>query len=186
MAAKKASTSLTTMAPVHSLFGGAITMALDGDFMDASEFRQVPDNQEVLLSGDTNISVILEVLQQVADGTDPPAMDKAVRYHYDSIANDNDATDVHVDWVDAPTGQAPENTTPRPSLLHGTQKVKKFGKATEEDTVHIWVAVWRLPNKKVDLVLSRNDSAPKDVDAESSAFRATAGSLRIVDWNLFA
>ncbi|WFD04126.1 hypothetical protein MOBT1_002829 [Malassezia obtusa] len=174
------------MAREHSLFGGAITLALEGDFMDASDFRQVPDNQEVLLSGSTNVSIILEVLQQVADGTDAPAMDQAVRFHFDSLAHDNDATDMQIDWVDAATSSAADGATPRPSLLHGTQKVKKFGKITEEDTVHIWVAVWRLPSKNVDLVLSRNNPSAADLDAESQAFRTTAGSLRIVDWSLFA
>ncbi|WFD01011.1 hypothetical protein MYAM1_003771 [Malassezia yamatoensis] len=174
------------MAPVHSLFGGAITVALSGEFRDASEIRQVPDNQEVLLSKDSDVSVIVEVLQQVAQGTDPASMDKAARYHFDSIGNDNDAADIHVDWVDAPAGNAPENTTPRPALLHGTQKIKKFGKITEESTVQLWVAVWRLPSKNVDLVLSRNNPSSDDIDQQSQDFRATAGSLRIVDWNLFA
>lgn len=175
------------MAPIRELFGGAITMALQGDFLDASDLRQVPDNQEVLLLGDSNISLILEVLQQVADGTDPEAMDKAARFHFDSLAHDNSATNVHVDWIDAPDAKAAaDGATPRPALLKGTQTVKKFGKVTDEDVVQIWIAVWRLPGKHVDLVLSRNNPDATDVDQQSQDFRATAGSLRIVDWSLFA
>ena len=49
--------------PLYPLFGGAITVSLDGDYLDASDMRQVPDNQEVLLSRTTNVSVIVEVLQ---------------------------------------------------------------------------------------------------------------------------
>ena len=51
--------------PLYPLFGGAITVSLDGDYLDASDMRQVPDNQEVLLSRTTNVSVIVEVLQCV-------------------------------------------------------------------------------------------------------------------------
>ena len=40
--------------PLYPLFGGAITVSLDGDYLDASDMRQVPDNQEVLLSRTTN------------------------------------------------------------------------------------------------------------------------------------
>ncbi|WFD08447.1 hypothetical protein MVES1_003823 [Malassezia vespertilionis] len=174
------------MAPIRALFGNAVTMALEGNFMDASELRQVPDNQEVLLGQDSNVSVILEVLQQVEPGTSPDDMDRAVRYHFDSIANDNDATDVHVTWVDVAAGDAPAGKTPQPALLQGTQRVKKFGKPADNDLVHIWVAVWRLPSKKVDLALSLNEPSDADTDAIAQRFRASAGSLRIVNWDLFA
>lgn len=174
------------MAPGHPLFGGAITATLPGSFVDASDFRQVPDNQEVLLSGTSDVSLILEVLQQVGQGTDAAAMDHAVRFHFDSLAHDNDATAMQVHWVDVAEGAAEGASTPRPALLYGTQKVKKFGKDHDEDDVHIWVAVWRLPSKNVDLVLSRNNPCNAALDAQAREFRDTAASLRIVDWTLFA
>lgn len=172
--------------PVHELFGGAITIALSGDYMDASEFRQVPDNQEVLLARDSNESIIVEVLQQTAAQTDADAMDKAVRFHFDSLANDNDATDVRVTWTDAPASNAPANATPRPATIQGSQRVKKFGKIQEEDTVQIWMAVWRIASKNVDLVLSLNVPHDTDIEARTEQFRHAVGSLRIVDFALFA
>lgn len=176
------------MAPIRELFGGAITMALQGDFMDASDLRQVPDNQEVLLSGDSSVSLILEVLQQVADGTDPEAMDKAARFHFDSLAHDNSALEAHVEYVEAPAGEkaAAPPATPAPALVRGTQRVRKFGKASEEDSVHIWAAVWRIEAKNVDLVLSVNDPATTGLDQVDAWFRHAAQTLRIEDYGLFA
>ena len=67
--------------PHYQLFGGAISIYLDGNYMDASDLRQVPDNQEVLLSRDSDVSVIVEVLQCVGTSTDADAMDHgAVSY----------------------------------------------------------------------------------------------------------
>lgn len=170
---------------VYELFGGAITVSLAGDYLDASNFRQVPDNQEVLLSNDAGVSVIVEVLQCVSTGTDESVMDHAVRYHFDSLAHDNSALKSEVAWVDAPSAAAPEGATPTPALLQGVQRVQKFGKAENESDVNIYVAVWRLPSKNVDLVMSLNDPE-RTSQSIGEAFRAAAASLRIRDWGLFA
>ena len=66
-------------------------MSLDGDYLDASDMRQVPDNQEVLLSRTTNVSVIVEVLQCVAAHTSVDGMRQGVHDHFDSLAHDNSA-----------------------------------------------------------------------------------------------
>ncbi|KAI9278058.1 hypothetical protein BY458DRAFT_432393 [Sporodiniella umbellata] len=47
------------------LFGGAIVIPLKKSFMDASQFRQVPDNQEVFVDTVTQQSLIVELLEQV-------------------------------------------------------------------------------------------------------------------------
>ncbi|KAL4399681.1 guanyl-nucleotide exchange factor [Malassezia pachydermatis] len=170
------------MPTTYQLFGGAITVELEGDYMDASLYRQVPDSQEVLLHRDSDVSVIVEVLQCVSQATDPDGMNEGVRYHYDSLAHDNSALSTHVDSVDAPNGAASEGTTPQPALLFGTQRVRKFGKTSEENDVAIHLALWRLPSKNVDLVLSINDPTRQMTHAQS---RHAAQSLRIVDWGLF-
>lgn len=168
---------------VYPLFGGAISLTLEGNYLDASLMRQVPDNQEVLLSHDSDVSVILEVLQCVAPGTDKAAMEQGVRYHFDSLAHDNSAVSSELDAVDAPeSGSAPAGTTPAPATAHGRQTVPKFGKHENEQAVTIYVALWRLPAKNVDLVLSLNDPTGRFTAAP---FRAAAASLQIHDWGLF-
>lgn len=170
--------------PLYPLFGGAITVSLDGDYLDASDMRQVPDNQEVLLSRTTNVSVIVEVLQCVAAHTSADGMRQGVHDHFDSLAHDNSAQHTKVERVDAVECASPAaGATPTPSFLHGTQVIPKFGKVQDLDTVHVYVALWRLPSKNVDLVLSVNDPEP-GCTGWDAAHRA-AHSLRIVDWGLF-
>ncbi|EDP45564.1 hypothetical protein MGL_0553 [Malassezia globosa CBS 7966] len=172
--------------PHYQLFGGAISIHLDGNYMDASDLRQVPDNQEVLLSRDSDVSVIVEVLQCVGTSTDADAMDHGVRYHFDSLAHDNSALESQILKV-ASTTCIPQNpaqgATPTPSLAQGLQIVRKFGKASDEDRVQISIAMWRLPSKNVDLVLSINDPTCARIDW--SVLQQAASSLHIVDWGLF-
>lgn len=172
----------------HPLFGGAVSLWLPKQFMDASDFRQVPDNQEVLLAGDSDVSVIVEVLQQATEGSSQGALDRAARFHFDSLAHDNSALEAHVEYVEAPAGEkaAAPPATPAPALVCGTQRVRKFGKASEEDSVHIWAAVWRVEAKNVDLVLSVNDPATTGLDQVDAWFRHAAQTLRIEDYGLFA
>ena len=61
--------------------------------------------------------------------------------------------------------------------------IPKFGKVQDLDTVHVYVALWRLPSKNVDLVLSVNDPEPSCTGWD--AVHRAAHSLRIVDWGLF-
>ncbi|WFD32919.1 hypothetical protein MSPP1_003972 [Malassezia sp. CBS 17886] len=176
------------MSVQQALFGGAITLTLPGPFLDASTIRQVPDHQEVLLAHDSDVSAIVEVLQEAAKGVSPADLGAAVRFHFGSIAHDNEALSSEVIWDEPPASSdacAP-GATPAPALLYGTQRIRKFGKATEESTVNIFVAVWRLESKKIDLVLSVNDPRAGAPDATADWFRSAAQSLQIRDWGLFA
>lgn len=117
------------------------------------------------------------------------------RFHFSSLAHDNSASQSYVESVQVSSDTADgEETTPNPALLSGTQVVKKFGKDTEpDDTVRIFVALWRLPSKNVDLVLSVNDPVLAQTNGASNhtldakaMFQAAAESLQIHDWTLFA
>ncbi|SPO26364.1 uncharacterized protein UTRI_03953 [Ustilago trichophora] len=186
------------MAPISSsstenraLFGGAITVDLPKGFIDASDFRQVPDNQEVLLRQDSDISLIVEVLQLATDQGSGEDLDKAVRFHFDSLAHDNSASSSTVHQTQVPAQEAQPPATPSPALLTGTQLVRKFGKASEpEEAVTIRVALWRLPCKNIDLVLSLNQPENASEAGQNflaqSAFESAVDSLQIRDWGLFA
>ena len=52
----------------RELFGSAITMQMPDRFKDISNYRPVPDHQEVLTDANTDQSVIVEVLVRVAIG----------------------------------------------------------------------------------------------------------------------
>nr|CDI54017.1 conserved hypothetical protein [Melanopsichium pennsylvanicum 4] len=180
---------MTTTTEIRTLFGGAITIDLPKGFIDASDFRQVPDNQEVLVRDDSGISLIVEVLQLATDEGASDSLDKAVRFHFSSLAHDNSASSFMVQDSNAPPQDAQPPATPSPALLYGTQLVRKFGKASEpEELVTIRVALYRLPSKNVDLVLSVNEPGEHDGSSSSpgqSAFVSACRSLCIRDWGLF-
>ncbi|EIW60576.1 Mog1p/PsbP-like protein [Trametes versicolor FP-101664 SS1] len=177
------------MSGSRELFGGAITATLPVTFLDASNFRQVPDTQEVYLSPDSGISIIVEVLESVS-ATD---LREAAGQHFDSLAHDNDAKSQSV--IEAvEVSNDSKGATPNPTVLYGTQAVQKFNTATA-DEVRILLALYRVSEKKVDLVMTMN--APmtgsdgdaiteKEWGTARDAFNTAARSLRIVDYGLFA
>lgn len=80
--------------------------------------------------------------------------------------------------------------TPVPILLEGVQMVSKFNR-TELDRVRILMALYRIEEKKIDLVVSFNipglavdEMAPIDQNVIAD-FQTLAQSLRIVDFGLF-
>ena len=50
------------------LFGGALSADLPDRYVDVSDFRPVPDNQEVWTDAERDESVIVEILERVEDG----------------------------------------------------------------------------------------------------------------------
>ncbi|EST05064.1 Ran-interacting Mog1 protein [Kalmanozyma brasiliensis GHG001] len=182
---------MTQARETRALFGGAITVELPKGFIDASDFRQVPDNQEVLVRDDSDISLIIEVLQLATDEGADENLDKAVRFHFSSLAHDNSASSSTVHETHTISQATIPPATPQPATLTGTQLVRKFGKATEpEEPVNIRVALWRLPAKGIDLVLSVNEPGKTQDTPQASqaqdAFESAAASLCIRDWDLFA
>ncbi|KAF8758374.1 Ran-interacting Mog1 protein [Rhizoctonia solani] len=170
---------------------GAITVQLPAGLTDASDLRQVPDTQEVFLAADSDVSIVCEILERVAP--DDPV--EVAKFHFDSLSHDNDAVSSTVEIVNTPA-QQPVSTSPiKLSILQGTQLVPKFNR-THPDTVKILLAVYRVVDKSIDLVLTFNvpvqaEKESSAVDAEGAkrwtdAYEAAVSSLKIVDFGLFA
>ncbi|KAJ7098130.1 hypothetical protein B0H15DRAFT_772911 [Mycena belliarum] len=172
----------------RELFGGAITAMAPENLVDASDLRQVPDTQEVLLYPDSSASIIVEILQRVDATEDDPA----IRYHFDSLAYDNSAQSTGVDAVVIIPNTRDDNTPPAIRLT-GVQTVPKFNLATP-DQVRILMALFRVEDKHVDLVVTFNAPVVSQDDGALSEdgwaamqlhFDAFIRSLRIVDFGLF-
>lgn len=118
-----------------------------------------------------------------------------LRFHFDALAHDNDALSSSVDDVRTiPIDRGDGDKTPSVIILRGQQGVQKF-KKTSVDDVRIFVALYRVEEKGVDLVLTLNfpmsvgDGNTRNEEQymeAQSVFHAIATSLRIVDINLFA
>ncbi|KAG9112454.1 hypothetical protein FRC07_007896, partial [Ceratobasidium sp. 392] len=155
-----------------------------------------PDTQEVLLASDSEVSVVVEILERV----EPDDAREAAKFHFDSLAHDNDVAEqldasvIH--QVTLPTPDAPINSLVL-SVLQGTQLVPKFNR-THPDTVKIFLAVYRVHEKNIDVVLVFN--IPVEAEKEGSAvplggekyvgwanaFEEAVRTFKIVDYGLFA
>ncbi|KAG8831479.1 hypothetical protein FRC17_003098 [Serendipita sp. 399] len=171
----------------RELYGGAITINLPANLIDASDLRQVPDAQEVFLDPHSDISYIFEVLDRV----EPDEPEEAAKFHFESIAQDSSAQshDIHGTVVPNEQPESPPNT-PLPIILSGIQKVAKFNRDTLDD-VFIFLALFRLTAKPHDIVFVLNIPAtPTTTDVSLNAAKKTfsemVNSLRIVDFGLFA
>ncbi|WRT69999.1 uncharacterized protein IL334_006992 [Kwoniella shivajii] len=171
----------TSLGP-RELFGGAIALDLPRDYIDASDLRQIPDNQEVFLSSTSDTAVVLEVLGMVEDGLASTDLWEAIKFHFSSIAHDNASLQSTI-LTAAPTSTIPSKpsplesaSTPSPITLSGIQRIHKFShdasgaprpghESDSPDEVWIGVGLWRIwleqsgserTKKKADLVLSVN------------------------------
>ncbi|WVQ83656.1 hypothetical protein IAT38_005799 [Cryptococcus sp. DSM 104549] len=166
----------------RALFGGAVALDLPENVIDASDLRQIPDNQEVFLFPHSDTAVVLEILAMVEEGSAAGDLWEAAKYHFSSIAHDNASLQSAI-LTPPPTSPLPSSPssfptssplpTPTPVILSGTQKIHKFshdptgaprpGHETDvADDVWIGVALWRVwlegpeGKKKADVVLSVN------------------------------
>ncbi|KAG6866082.1 hypothetical protein C0991_008834 [Blastosporella zonata] len=187
----------------RDLFGGAITAQTPSNLIDASDIRQVPDSQEVFLYPDSDISIIVEVLQKVEPSDFKDAIRQVIsvssdrvlilhhRFHFDSLAHDNSAASASVNSVIAIPNNRGDDT-PSAIVLSGVQSVQKFNHS-EPDEVHILMAMYRVERKNVDLIVTFNiptRTGDKDVSRKDTAarehFDLFARTLKIVDYGLFA
>jgi hypothetical protein len=174
--------------------------------------RQVPNTQEVYISPTSGDSIIIEVLERVSQRDYAEAARSTIRpgarskifplvltcaffrYHFEAIADDNDAVSFSVDEVNEISNTRGDGI-PSIIVLSGRQGVRKFNR-TSVDDVRIFLALYRLmlEEKGVDLVLSLNFPMntsegvvrTEEFSAAKETFRSIATSFHIIDLCLFA
>jgi hypothetical protein len=173
----------------RDLFGGAITAMMPVQLIDASDLRQIPDTQEAFLYRNSSVTIIIEILERV----EPTHFEDAVRFHFQSLADDNSAEFSQVQSVNVIPNDRGDDT-PFPIVLTGLQLVRKFNR-THLDQVRILMGLFRVQAKHIDLVVTCNvpisseDGGAVGDEGWSAAnadFVSLIGSLKIVDFGLFA
>ncbi|KAG0307160.1 hypothetical protein BGZ98_000914 [Dissophora globulifera] len=157
----------------RELFGGAMVMNLPLKFGDISHVREVPDHQEVFVNVAEDQSVIVEILELVAEATDDACAAAEARLYFllgqQRIAKFNE------------------------------QKVRSPAPAQDaRNLVQIMMFVVRLPRQETDIVVSYNvplhisdSSSSKKVAHEGNIqeaeawFRNLVGSFEVKNWGLF-
>jgi hypothetical protein len=168
----------------RELFGGAIRIFIPNNFCDVSKFRQVPDNQEVFVDSNSEISIIVELLEAVCVENH---MDSA-NIHFMELVELNSAKEYIISQqVALEPSAVPFLDASVPKLL--TVALLKAPKFEEEKTseVQVFVAVIRLLNVQTDLVISINNANPTNESANQlgQLILQMLSTLKIVDWKLF-
>ena len=162
----------------HPLWGGAFAVRFPPGFYDSSDFRPIPDNQEVFVHGETDQSIILEFCEPPQAAVDPKSLAKV---HLQAILGDNDAEDPQhsriitgraLDAQHLPNLAPPEKFAAEymATYLHAEMMVSKF-KEQVRNWVTLFLVVIRLKRVNTDLVITFNN--PVAIDPNSSS----AGSL---------
>ncbi|KAH9593516.1 Ran-interacting Mog1 protein [Trypanosoma melophagium] len=177
------------------LFGGAITCVVPTTAVDVSDFRQVPDTQEVYTEAETGVSIIVELLareRSISDGN-------CGVYFYTDLARANDcgegdyiiSTQQQLSPSDYPNVAPRLETTDLNNnnnnnnnnngqqcvygcCVSGIQRISKYtNEKGKENEVLVVLAVLRfLPPVSTDILLSI--SAPQLIHPESSEARVVS------------
>jgi hypothetical protein len=193
------------------LYGGAMRACLPAAMVDVSDFRQVPDNQEVYADADTGASLIVELLgwqREVANAD-------AGTFFYHDLAKDNGCPVEQIlneITVELPPDTYPHlsNTVPGSSgaqvcdyacLTTGLQRISKFrNEIGKENDVFVGLAVLRFtPPVSTEVLVSL--SCPARLHPDSSEAKVVQRllteeerqrilqralfTLEVVDWGLF-
>ncbi|CAM9688616.1 unnamed protein product [Choristocarpus tenellus] len=137
----------------RKLFGGAMECLLPTSFLDVSNIRQVPDNQEVFVSRDGDISLMVELLSLEPDLTEG----QSASFFFDDLAKVNEAVSSHRDFC----GDLTESIMPKlksfpKSALVGRQTITKHRSDGSPHDVLIYLVNVRLLKAETDLLISVN------------------------------
>eukprot|EP01132_Coremiostelium_polycephalum_P004887 gene4887-6095_t len=153
---------------VRPLYGGAIEVILPKRFIDISQYRQVPDHQEVFVDEHTEQSVIIELLER-----QPVSDQESLSFHYNVICEEAGILPekrILVNSRAITTKEMPNFPDSFPKyLLLAQQKVAKFNE-TAENTINVYMAIVRLERAKTDLLITLNEAI--EISPESSSINA--------------
>uniref|UniRef100_A0A3Q0KFL4 Putative ran-binding protein n=1 Tax=Schistosoma mansoni TaxID=6183 RepID=A0A3Q0KFL4_SCHMA len=139
------------------LFDGAFQCLLPTNVVDASDLRQIPDNQEVFVHPSTSQSVTIDILEYV----DANNHEDAARMHFDEISTSNEATDSSISSLRTVSLHNPDPYCSSVVLLSGKQNVSKFNQSNE-DVVFIYMALYRYTEFQADVLVVVNDPHGED------------------------
>ncbi|KAL9650603.1 hypothetical protein ABK040_006404 [Willaertia magna] len=182
----------------RGLFGGALTISIPERYLDASNFREIPNNQEVFTDN-------LEIQSTSSQSTGCPTLIVEILSLSENVNNENITTFMFEDLADSnhvlPNDRVVLTTFTDNHLnqvkgssftggLIGIMKVEK-NRAMDNVVVFVWVV--RLPQYDTDILITLNDptltsnSLEDIVNSQSFAlFKQMIQSFQILDSGLFA
>eukprot|EP00966_Prymnesium_polylepis_P190837 4422795-Prymnesium_polylepis.1 len=169
------------------LFGGALAIALEGDWLDASDVRPVPDHQEVWTERNGTRALVVEILERV----DAPTDTAAAAAHFEELSSTNAAKKAAVLssstlTIDALSASLRTAAPPALALL-GVQELP------DDTWLQVHLRLLRLRQQTTDILVSLcrpTEASPSDAAADGATQDAAMidgllRSLEIRDWGLF-
>lgn len=161
--------TMTIAFTTKPLYGGAITMSVPADMIDASEFRQVPDTQEVYVAKENpDYSVIVDLLECVPGNT----LTKALDEHMEEITRLNGVVAGKSKVLSQHEVSSNEPMASLSGVRVFEQQVPKFGKQADTESVVIAIALLRLKapaSTDILITFNRHVTGPEDEGASSLA-----------------
>ncbi|CAN6638136.1 nuclear import protein Mog1p [Trichomonascus vanleenenianus] len=144
--------------PKVELFGGAVSSCVPAGFVDVSEFRQVPDHQEVFANArESDDSLIFELMERV-EGSD----EEALREHLQELAvlNQSQVIPLVTEKAVAPLLPEGENGAYFTSIIQKSHKWGRIDVVKEggglESLVFILAYIVRLKKVSTDILITYN------------------------------
>jgi hypothetical protein len=185
--------NVTSNLTTRDLFGGAIVMDIPTTYTDISDFRPIPDNQEVFSDGQTDQSLIVELLEHEPNIPD----EESGRYYFAEIGDCNEVDKNQMIVEKEEPFECPHLPTSSVNIAVGTQVVFKYhdekkAPPVKPSTVKVFVGCIRLRNVASDIVVSvnmptsvANQRVSPTESFNSSLFETIMGSFQVKDWGLF-
>lgn len=153
----------------RALFGGTVEMSLPQRFADVSDYRPVPDHQEVWTDASLDQSVILEIVEH-----QPLADQDCCKLYFHDLAQQNEATSCQIQSIRTPTADEVPDTAAEAlrAIVTGFQSVTKGRQ--EPDTandVQVQLAIFRYPERNTDILITMN--TPVHIHQKSAAAQHT-------------
>eukprot|EP00210_Caulerpa_lentillifera_P004684 g4469.t1 len=188
----------------RELFGGAIEIHLPSNLVDVSNFRQIPNHQEVFADGNTDTSFIFEIFERPEHLPDQDA----VMYYWNDLVSTNEATYESIQDIQVLECRTLRLTRDQSrcfaTKLTGEQLIAKDKDSiTIANLIQVDLCLIRLQVVNTDLVLSLN--TPLQIHEQSSSsivlssqqphlekksnasflFKSIVETAFIADWSLF-
>lgn len=155
------------------LFGSAISILAPLSFMDVSAFRQVPDNQEVMVDSASDDCVIVELLESseisgLATGIN--RVELKTREHFDQLAIDCKSTSTR---ILSTSGNFSTILSPDRAFVTGEMRIAKFNEGeTKQNIVRVYVGVVWLEKYETDVVVVFNQLVAASAESSSAEMRS--------------
>eukprot|EP01083_Nonionella_stella_P076483 208424_1 len=177
------------------LFGGAFECSIPARFTDISQFRLVPDHQEVFADSNSDQSICFDILeyQETSD-------EKALLVHWNELASLNDCKEKEVceSGTLAPADMQLLEGADFTGYLIGNQRVSKGrDDISKANSVSMYMCLIRCKKVTSDIVISIN--VPVEIadgsqssgahilgnDENQALVRQVLSTFRIKDWGIF-